>query len=61
MVGSAGHRPTPFVLHPTVLSPPDAPIVTSVGLHRVLKTWLAEVGQPVRCPWLEDRLEQPSL
>jgi hypothetical protein len=58
--GLGGPQTHPFVLHPAELSPPDAPIVTSVALHRVLKTWLVEVGQPVRRPWLEDPVEEPS-
>ena len=58
--GLGGPQTHPFVLYPAGLSPPDGPIVTSVGLHRVLKTWLAEVGQPVRLPWLDDPLTEPT-
>ncbi len=45
--GLGGPQTHPFLLYPAALSPPDAPIFTSVAMHRVLKTWLAEVGQPV--------------
>ena len=50
--GLGGPQTHPFLLYPTTLSPPPTPIFTSVAMHRVLKTWLAEVGQPVELPWL---------
>jgi hypothetical protein len=56
--GLGGPQTHPFVLYPSVLSAPDEPIVTSVGLHRVLKSWLVEAGQPVRRPWLEPAVAQ---
>ncbi len=56
-----GPQTHPFVLHPVALTAPAAPIFTSVGMHRVLKGWLAEVGQPVVCRWLaEDVPAQPA-
>jgi hypothetical protein len=51
--GLGGAQTHPFLLRPAALSAPTTPIFTSVGVHRVLKTWLAEVGQPVVLPWLE--------
>jgi hypothetical protein len=56
--GLGGPQTHPFVLYPAVLPAPAEPIVTSVGLHRVLKTWLVEAGQPVRRPWLEAPVAQ---
>ena len=50
--GLGGPQTHPFLLYPTCLSDPPTPIFTSVAVHRVLKTWLAEVGQPIVCPWL---------
>jgi uncharacterized membrane protein YvlD (DUF360 family) len=49
--GLGGPQTHPFLMYPTELSAPPEPIFTSVGMHRVLKTWLAEVGQPVTLPW----------
>ena len=51
--GLGGPQTHPFLLRPVALSEPAAPIFTSVAMHRVLKSWLAEVGQPVVLPWLE--------
>jgi hypothetical protein len=52
--GLGGPQTHPFVLYPASLSDPPTPIFTSVAMHRVLKTWLAELGQPVVLPWLPD-------
>ena len=52
--GLGGPQTHPFVMFPIELSAPREPIFTSVGMHRVLKAWLAEVGQPVTTPWLAD-------
>ena len=49
--GLGGPQTHPFLMYPVELSPPAEPIFTSVGMHRVLKNWLAEVGQPVATPW----------
>jgi hypothetical protein len=50
--GSLGGPQThPFLLHPVALTAPAAPIFTSPAMHRVLKGWLAEVGQPVTLTW----------
>jgi uncharacterized membrane protein YvlD (DUF360 family) len=50
--GSLGGPQThPFVLHPADLAPPEAPILGSPALHRVLKGWLADLGHPVTTPW----------
>ena len=52
--GSLGGPQThPFVLYPADLAAPDEPILGSPALHRVLKGWLAELGQPVTIPSLE--------
>jgi uncharacterized membrane protein YvlD (DUF360 family) len=51
--GLGGPQTHPFLLAPVALSEPGAPIVGSVGMHRVLKGWLAEVGQPVTLSWSE--------
>jgi hypothetical protein len=45
--GLGGPQTHPFLLYPSELSDPSEPIFTSPALHRVLKGWLAEVGQPV--------------
>jgi uncharacterized membrane protein YvlD (DUF360 family) len=58
--GLGGPQTHPFLLHPVELSHPSEPIFTSVALHRVLKTWLAELGQPVVRPWLDD-LTRPGV
>jgi hypothetical protein len=52
--GLGGPQTRPFLLHPIGLSDPPAQIFTGAELHRVLKTWLAELGQPVVRPWLAD-------
>ena len=51
--GLGGPQTHPFLLYPADLVDPAEPIFTSVAMHRVLKTWLAEVGQPVTRPWLD--------
>jgi uncharacterized membrane protein YvlD (DUF360 family) len=51
--GLGGPQTRPFILHPSDLSTPALPILGSPAVHRVLKSWLAEVGQPVTLPWLE--------
>lgn len=45
-LGGAQNRP--LLLYPAELTPPAEDVVTSVGVHRVLKAWLAELGQPDR-------------
>ena len=57
--GLGGPQTHPFLLYPVGLSPPAAPIFTSVGMHRVLKSWLAEVGQPIVLPWRDASTEDP--
>jgi uncharacterized membrane protein YvlD (DUF360 family) len=56
--GLGGPQSHPFLLYPVELSPPPDRIFTSVGMHRALKSWLAEVGQPVTTPWLVDPEER---
>jgi uncharacterized membrane protein YvlD (DUF360 family) len=45
--GLGGPQTHPFVLYPADLSAPAEPIAGPVALHRVLKSWLVELGQPV--------------
>jgi uncharacterized membrane protein YvlD (DUF360 family) len=52
--GLGGPQTHPFLLRPTALSAPSAPIFTSPAMHRVLKSWLAEVGQPVTLTWQDE-------
>jgi len=49
--GLGGPQTHPFLMYPVDLSAPPERIFTSVGMHRVLKAWLAEVGQPVTTSW----------
>jgi hypothetical protein len=49
--GLGGPQTHPFLMFPVELSAPSERIFTSVGMHRTLKDWLAEVGQPVTTPW----------
>jgi hypothetical protein len=58
--GLGGPQTHPFLLYPAELSDPTEPIFTSVAMHRVLKTWLAELGQPVVRPWLDDAAPSPT-
>ncbi|MET0458296.1 MAG: phage holin family protein [Ilumatobacteraceae bacterium] len=51
--GLGGPQTHPFLLYPAELSDPVEPIFTSVGMYRVLKTWMVEAGQPVTRPWLD--------
>ena len=46
--GLGGPQNEPFVLYPTELARPPAVVDGPAELHRVLKGWLAELGQPVR-------------
>ncbi len=41
--GMGGPQNHPFVLHPTTLTPGETPIVTAVGLYRVLRGWRDQV------------------
>jgi uncharacterized membrane protein YvlD (DUF360 family) len=43
--GMGGPQAYPFVLFPAALGYPDAPVVGAEALHRVLRGWLAAVGQ----------------
>ena len=45
--GLGGAQCRPFVLFPSDVSEPSQPIEGPAALHRVLKGWLAELGQPV--------------
>jgi hypothetical protein len=45
--GLGGPQTHPFVIFPADLSEPAAPIEGPAALHRVLKGWLQELGQPV--------------
>ncbi len=48
--GLGGPQTRPFVIYPSDLSEPSMPIEGPAALHRVLKAWLREVGQPVEVP-----------
>jgi uncharacterized membrane protein YvlD (DUF360 family) len=56
--GLGGPQTRPFLLYPADLSDPPLPIFSSVAVHRVLKTWLAELGQPIVRPWLDEAGEE---
>ena len=59
--GLGGPQTHPFLMYPADLAAPTEPIFTSVGMHRVLKGWLADVGQPVTTPWRTvDRSADPQ-
>jgi uncharacterized membrane protein YvlD (DUF360 family) len=45
--GLGGPQTRPFVIYPADLSDPTEPIEGPSALHRVLKGWLRELGQPV--------------
>lgn len=48
--GLGGPQTEPFVLYPAPLSAPSGALVGSPAIHRLLKGWLHEVGQPVVLP-----------
>jgi uncharacterized membrane protein YvlD (DUF360 family) len=43
--GLGGPQSFPFVLGPTAFAWPDAPIVGTEAMHRVMRRWLADLGQ----------------
>jgi hypothetical protein len=51
--GLGGPQTHPFLLYPASLPPPVQPVDGAVGVHRVLKGWLRDVGQPVTLPWVD--------
>ena len=51
--GLGGPQTHPFLLYPADFIPPSEPIFRSPAVHRVLKEWLADLGQPVSTPWRE--------
>jgi hypothetical protein len=51
--GLGGPQTQPFVLHPVDLPAPAEPVFGAPSVHRVLKGWLADLGQPVTTPWRE--------
>jgi hypothetical protein len=52
--GLGGPQTHPFVLHPADLASPTEPVFGSPAVHRVLKGWLADLGQPVTTPWRDE-------
>jgi uncharacterized membrane protein YvlD (DUF360 family) len=46
--GLGGPQTHPFVIFPADLTEPAAPVEGPAALHRVLKGWLQELGQPVK-------------
>ena len=43
--GMGGGQAHPFVLHPERLPWPDEPVVGAANVHRILRGWLAQLGQ----------------
>jgi hypothetical protein len=43
--GMGGGKAHPFVLHPADLPWPQTPVVGSANVHRILRSWLARLGQ----------------
>jgi hypothetical protein len=43
--GMGGTQSFPFVLHPAELEWPQAEMVGAERVHRVFRSWLAELGQ----------------
>ena len=48
--GLGGPQTRPFVIYPADVSDPAGPIEGPSALHRVLKGWMRELGQPVEVP-----------
>jgi hypothetical protein len=57
--GLGGAQTHPFLLHPSDLRAPDGPIDGPSALHRVLKSWLADLGQPVARPVVSEQERAP--
>ena len=45
-----GPQSYPFVLFPTELAYPEEPVVGAETIHRVLRGWLAQLGQDAYAP-----------
>ena len=58
--GLGGSQNRPFLLAPAALSAPPEAIHGPAALHRVLKGWLAEVGQPVVLSWVDEPAAAPT-
>jgi hypothetical protein len=43
--GMGGGQAHPFVMHPPELEWPDEPVVSSEAVHRIIRGWLAQLGQ----------------
>jgi hypothetical protein len=54
--GMGGGQAHPFVLHPHDLPWPDGPVVSSEAVHRILRSWLAQLGQDA---YAEGRIDVP--
>ena len=54
--GLGGPQTHPFLLYPADLAAPAEPIFGSPAVHRVLKGWLADLGQPVEVPWRDSEV-----
>lgn len=48
--GLGGSQTRPFVIYPADVSDPTELIEGPSALHRVLKGWMRELGQPVEVP-----------
>jgi uncharacterized membrane protein YvlD (DUF360 family) len=57
--GLGGPQNRPFVIWPATLSAPGD-LHGPVAVHRQLKTWMAECGQPVVRPWLESNGDESA-
>ena len=57
--GLGGAQTRPFALFPAGWYEPSAPIVGAGEMHKVLKRWLADVGQDVAMPPGMDQLPPP--
>ena len=54
--GMGGGQAHPFVLHPAELPWPEEPVVSSEAVHRILRSWLVQLGQDAYAdPPVEDR------
>jgi len=60
--GMGGGQAHPFVLHPAELPWPEEPVVSSEAVHRILRSWLVQLGQDAYAdPPVEDRRSDVTL
>ena len=58
--GLGGPQTHPFLLYPADLTVPSEPIFRSPAMHRVLKEWLSDLGQPVSTSWRDSSSKAAS-